>query len=231
MFVEKILLERRKNHAVPVSDAALEVFYIISCTTGRRFSDLVDSFFLTRGHTLNDLSPAMRERYMMSRHAVGGLSIKPIGLSEANEYVRQHHRHHGSIPGMKFAIGLVNATGLRGVAIAARPVARHIDDDWTLEIRRLATDGVVNGPSMLLGAVRRAAKAMGYSRLITYTLPQEGGASLRAAGWRLVGKRGGGKWSRKSRPRYDSHPTEAKLLWEAVLDEQEMLRAGNDGLT
>lgn len=231
MFAKKILSGRRNNRAVPLSDAVLEAFYIISCTTGRRFSDLVDSLFLSRGHTLNDLSPTMRERYMLARNAVGGLAIKPIGLAEANEYVRQHHRHHGPIPGMKFAVGLADATGLRGVAIAARPVARHIDDDWTLEIRRLTTDGAVNGPSMLLGAVRRAAKAMGYSRLITYTLPQEGGASLRAAGWRLVGKRGGGKWSRESRPRDDTHHTEAKLLWETILNEQEMLRVGNDGLS
>ncbi len=55
---------------------------------------------------------------------------------------------------------------------------------------------------------------MGYRRLITYTLPEEGGASLRAAGFRLIGNAGGGSWSRRERPRIDTHPTQAKLRWE-----------------
>jgi hypothetical protein len=43
---------------------------------------------------------------------------------------------------------------------------------------------------MLYGACRRAARAMGYERVITYTLPEEGGSSLRAAGFRLDGEAG-----------------------------------------
>lgn len=38
---------------------------------------------------------------------------------------------------------------------------------------------------MLYGAARRAARAMGMQPIYTYTLPEEGGASLRAAGFRL----------------------------------------------
>lgn len=68
---------------------------------------------------------------------------------------------------------------------------------------------------MLYGAAWRAAKALGYKRLVTYTLPEEGGASLRAAGWRLVGECGGGSWSRESRPREDKHPIQMKYRWEA----------------
>lgn len=67
--------------------------------------------------------------------------------------------------------------------------------------------------SMLYGAAWRATKAMGYRKLITYTLPEEGGASLRAAGWRLIGEAGGGKRSRKERLRVDDHPTQIKLKW------------------
>lgn len=55
---------------------------------------------------------------------------------------------------------------------------------------------------------------MGYRKLVTYTMPEEGGASLRAAGWRCIGKAGGGAWSRPSRPRVDMHPTQEKLRWE-----------------
>lgn len=69
---------------------------------------------------------------------------------------------------------------------------------------------------MLYGAAWRVAKALGYRRLITYTLPEEGGASLRGAGWKVVGERGGGSWTTPSRPRVDKHPTQGKILWEAA---------------
>lgn len=57
---------------------------------------------------------------------------------------------------------------------------------------------------------------MGYRKLITYTLVEEPGTSLRAAGWRLIGQTDGGSWSVPSRPRVDKHPLQAKLRWEAV---------------
>jgi hypothetical protein len=69
---------------------------------------------------------------------------------------------------------------------------------------------------MLYGAAWRAAKAMGYRRMITYTLPEEGGASIRASGWTLIGQRGGGNWNTPSRPRIDTDQLlrGQKLLWE-----------------
>ena len=100
--------------------------------------------------------------------------------------------------------------------MVGRPVARMLNDGATLEVNRLCTDGTPNACSMLYGAAWRAAKALGYRRLITYTLPEEGGASLRASGWRLVGLRGGGSWGRESRPRTDvAGLTGKKTLWEA----------------
>lgn len=75
-----------------------------------------------------------------------------------------------------------------------------------------------NACSMLYATAWKAAKALGYRRLITYTLPEEGGASLRASGWKLIGERGGGNWNVKSRPRIDTAQQLAgqKLLWEAA---------------
>jgi hypothetical protein len=107
---------------------------------------------------------------------------------------------------------------LRGVAIVGRPVARKLDNGWTLEVNRVCTDGARNACSMLYGAAWRAAKALGFRRLITYTLPEEGGASLRATGWRLLGERGGGNWNVPTRPRIDTAAVlrGQKLLWEAV---------------
>lgn len=147
------------------------------------------------------------------------LTVTPIDFAEANAFVALFHRHHKPMPGCKFCIAVSDEAGkVRGVAMVGRPVARMSDDGWTLEVNRCCTDGARNACSMLYGACWRAAKDLGYKRLVTYTLPEEGGASLRAAGWKLLGERGGGTWDRPNseRPRVDKHPTQAKLLWEAA---------------
>ena len=150
------------------------------------------------------------------------LRVVPTTLAEANAYVEAFHRHHKPVPGAKFCIAVADMEGgygeeVCGVAIVGRPVARHLDDGWTLEVNRVATDGVTkNVCSMLYGACWRAARALGYNELITYTLESEGGASLRGAGWKCLGRattRVGQGWSVKSRPRVDTHPLQAKLKW------------------
>ena len=144
-----------------------------------------------------------------------GLRIVPTTLGEANDFVLLHHRHHDPVTGHKYSIAIADAQGkVRGVAIVGRPVSRMADNGWTLEVNRCCTDGVRNGCSMLYRAAWKAARSMGYAKLITYTLPEEGGGSLKGAGFRLVGERGGGKWSRASRPRIDTHPEQTKWLWE-----------------
>jgi len=144
------------------------------------------------------------------------LRIIPVSLAEANEFVSRHHRHHQRVVGHKFSIGVVDEDGaLRGVAIVGRPVARARDDGQTLEVTRVATDECPNACSALYAASWRAARAMGYHRLGTYTLESEPGTSLRAAGWRVIHRTAGGSWDTPSRHRTDSHPTSRKLLWEA----------------
>jgi len=145
------------------------------------------------------------------------LVIVPITLDEANAMVANLHRHHRPVQGHKFSIGVASGEAIVGVAIIGRPVARGNDDGMTLEVNRCCTDGTRNACSMLYGAAWRAAKAMGYRRLITYTLPAEGGSSLRAAGWKLIGERGGGNWNTPARPRIDTDAAlrGQKLLWEA----------------
>lgn len=101
--------------------------------------------------------------------------------------------------------------------MVGRPVARHFDDGLTLEVNRTATDSTSNANSMLYAAAWRATKALGYQRLVTYTQAGETGASLRAAGWRVVAelaRRPG--WSAPSRPREDNGTDGiARTLWEA----------------
>ena len=145
------------------------------------------------------------------------LTIVPCDFDEACAFIRKHHRHHKPPVGHKFSLAVADETGeIRGVATVGRPVARMNQDGWTLEVNRVATDGCENACSALYAAAWRAARAMGYRKLITYTLVEEPGTSLRAAGWRLIGRTDGGSWSVPSRPRVDKHPLQAKLRWEAV---------------
>lgn len=142
------------------------------------------------------------------------LSLQPITQKEAFAFIAAHHRHHSPPRGFKFAIAVNDGEKVVGVVSVGRPVARMSDDGFTCEVNRMCTDGTRNACSMLYGAAWRAARAMGYRKLVTYTLPEEGGASLRGAGYRLIGAAGGGSWSTPSRHRVDTAPTQEKLRWE-----------------
>jgi len=111
------------------------------------------------------------------------MEIRPITLKVAKEFILRHHRHNKPPTGWKFGVGLYNGDELIGVATAGRPIARHFDDGFTIEVNRSCTDGTKNANSMLYGAVWRAAKAMGYKKCITYTQGDESGSSLKASGF------------------------------------------------
>lgn len=98
------------------------------------------------------------------------LSLAPCSLAEANAFVSAHHRHHQPTPVAKFSIMAVSDGVVVGVVIVGLPKARMAMDGWTLEVTRLATDGTRNACSMLYGGARRAAFALGYTRILTYTL-------------------------------------------------------------
>lgn len=141
------------------------------------------------------------------------LELQPVTFREACTFIEKHHRHHKPPRGHKFSIAVNDGESIVGVIVVGRPVARHLDDGWTAEVTRCCTDGTQNAPSMLYSAAWRAARAMGYKRLITYILDTENGASLRASNWKMVGEAGGGSWHRDSRPRVDDHPMQRKLKW------------------
>lgn len=147
----------------------------------------------------------------------GELILRPITLKDAKEFVSRHHRHHKPPTGWKFGVAVERDGSIVGVVMAGRPVARMIDQERTLEVTRCTTDGSKNACSMLYGAIRRAAKSLGYERIITYTLESEPGTSLMASGWSRRYVTQGGSWSRPSRHRDDDHPLERKVLWEVVL--------------
>lgn len=148
------------------------------------------------------------------------MKIIPITFKAACAFIKDHHRHHQPPQGHKFSIGLEAEGALIGVAIVGRPVSRVLDNGTTAEVTRLCTDGTKNACSMLYAACWRIAKGMGYQELITYILDSESGISLKASGWRCVGKSGGGSWTTPSRPRVDKAPTERKIKYSINAGEQ-----------
>jgi len=156
---------------------------------------------------------------MTHKESLETIRLTPCTVSDARAFVAQHHRHHarsGTLTAL-FAVAVSEGDAVVGVAIVGRPVARMSNDGWTAEVIRVCVlPGHKNASSMLYGACWRAARALGWKRLVTFTLPEEGGASLKASGWRCLGEAGGGTWSRKRRPRVDKFPTQVKMKWEAA---------------
>src|SRR5262245_56834195 len=114
------------------------------------------------------------------------LELQSITQREANRFIADHHRHHDPSRGWKFGIAVNDGSKVVVVITVGRPVARHLDDGYTAEVNRCCTDGTKHAASMLYAAVWRASKAMGYRRLVTYTLSSEKGTSLVAAGWKSL---------------------------------------------
>jgi hypothetical protein len=147
----------------------------------------------------------------------GTLRFEPTNLRHCNGFVARFHRHHRPARGCVFCLCVVEHERVRGVAIVERPSARMLQDGLTCEATRVCTDGTPNVCSMLYGRIAKVARLLGYEHIRTYTLPEEGGASLRAAGWVLEeANAGGGLWSRPSRLRaVATFPTETKWRWAA----------------
>jgi len=148
------------------------------------------------------------------------LTAKPLTLAQANDLVSQLHRHHKPCRGHRYSIGAESEGRLVGAVIVGRPVARMVPQYEVAEVTRLVTDGSRNVCSFLYGRAAQAAQAMGFLRIQTYTLPEEGGASLRAVGWTCDGivRRDGEGWTSRGGRRTDQ-PTQAKVRWTRILNE------------
>jgi hypothetical protein len=147
------------------------------------------------------------------------LSAVPMKLKEAIEFVRNFHRHNKPPIGGLFAVGCSDGSQLVGVAIVSRPVARRLDDGSTVEVTRCCvTDDAPKGAcSFLYARCWNAAKALGWSKLITYTLQSESGASLRGAGWTVVAELQGstGKaWQTRPNRDWQAVTGQQKFRWE-----------------
>lgn len=143
------------------------------------------------------------------------MTLRPITIQAAKEYVLKHHRHNRPPVSGLFALSAEHGGVIVGVVIVGRPVAQALQDGVTVEVTRCCTDGTPHAASFLYGAAKRAAQALGYRRCITYTLQSEAGASLRAVGAteeaRLAARAG---WSCASRPRQEGTvDRQAKIRW------------------
>lgn len=153
-----------------------------------------------------------------------------LPLREADRFVALHHRHHDPAQGGIVALGIWEGDDLVGVGVLGRPVSRELQRQGVCECIRLcvregvtATGDHANcAASQLEAKLRRVAQALGFVRMVTYTLPSESGASWRGAGYQQdMSLAGGGVWTRSSRTRGDpTYPTERKVRWWAALKRQ-----------
>ena len=105
------------------------------------------------------------------------ISATPLELADANEFIRELHRHHDPVYRDKFRVGAVVDGKLVGVVQVGRPVSRNLDGGKTVEVVRLCTDGTKDVCSFLYAKAARIAKEMGYRKIITYILESESGVS------------------------------------------------------
>jgi hypothetical protein len=139
-----------------------------------------------------------------------------IELTEANEFVARHHRHHKPVVGHRFSIGAEHNGRLVGCVIVGRPVARQSDQKNIAEVTRLVTDGTKNACSFLYSQASRAARELGFQSIQTFILQTESGISLKASGWECLGITKSGSWQTRGGRRTDQ-PSDPKIKWQRHL--------------
>ena len=145
------------------------------------------------------------------------LSVVPITIGDARRFVEAHHSHHHAPLGGLFAAAVAAGDRVVCVAVVSRPVARKLGGRGIAEVTRSASDGTPHAASMCIAAATRAALALGYRRVISYTLAGEAGTSYRAAGWHITGSthNADGWGTREGRVTVQSG---AKFRWETGPD-------------
>jgi hypothetical protein len=134
-------------------------------------------------------------------------------VKAAVKQVKEWHRHLPDVRGGLFAAQVVDDAGeCLGVAVFGNP-PRVWQGTGRGVITRVATNGAENACSMLYGALCRAAKALGYREAWTYTLADEPGTSLRAAGFIDMGLTRDQEWHRPSRARQPVSCAGHKRRW------------------
>ena len=113
---------------------------------------------------------------------------------------------------------------LHGIAQCTGSFSVNDPDGWQMShigvikiFIQMGNGFVYRHTNHLYAASARAAKAMGYRKIITYTLDSESGSSLRAAGWSCAGLAGGKCWTGSRKPASALYPAQMKLRYEKLL--------------
>jgi hypothetical protein len=142
--------------------------------------------------------------------------LAPCTVRAAKAYVAEHHRHLKKVNGGRFAVAVRVGGAIAGVGVVGNG-PRVWENTGKMVITRVATNGAKNACTMILGALCRAGVALGYTEAWTYTLPEEPGTSLKAAGFEDMGLTDGGEHDRPSRPRAPAVRPEPKRRWRRIL--------------
>lgn len=150
--------------------------------------------------------------------------ICPVTGKRAIAWIAETHRHLPKLQGALFAVGVEEGGRLMAVGTAGNP-PRVWQGTGRFVITRVAAESVAVAAdeharpycTMIYGALCRAGKALGYREAWTYTLPEEPGTSLRAAGFEDMGMTRAEEWDRPSGPRSKAVRAEAKRRWRRVL--------------
>ena len=159
-----------------------------------------------------------------------GLYKQPITQAEAKAFIARHHRHNIPPVGWVLATCVCWKEAIVGVMTLGRP-SRMAQDGWTCEVTRVCIDPDLHAAieaemgekppvaSMLYGAARRAAQAIGYRSVLTKSLDEESSTSIKAAGFEFIGMTKAESWDRVHRPRTDKAPVVPKKRWRIELTE------------
>lgn len=148
------------------------------------------------------------------------MKLVPVTVKRARAFVAEHHRHLPRLQGGLFAVGVELGGELVGVGLAGHP-PRVWMGTGRVVISRVAARADLPGVgdhaspacTMILGALCRAAKALGYREAWTYTLPEEPGSSLRGAGFVDKGLTRDEEHDRPSRARRPVEVRTKKRRW------------------
>jgi len=87
------------------------------------------------------------------------VNLVPMTIAQAELFLAEHKRHYKVEADPVFAIGLQEGIDARGAVIVGKK-------DGEAVIAHIYCDGVSEGYTKLYGAAVRAAKALGYTRMV-----------------------------------------------------------------
>lgn len=149
----------------------------------------------------------------------GVLRLRPwtVKRADALDFVKEVHRKLPRVQGAMWCISVRSGDAIVGVALVGWPsqAQTSAEIDHLRVLRVAVKEGYPNACSMLYGACWRAARAMGVDSMDTFTLLEEPGTSLRAAGWIEDGLTRGGEHARRDRPRAPAVDPSPKRRWWA----------------